>query len=149
MSELIEMTPVAPKLFATFSDDGLSAGFYRTDFHADIPAGAVEITEKAWTDWLEHQGERRWDGKAVVKYKRPEVDPQPVAISASVLFGERMTDKEYDALIASIGEAGARTLHAFNATARFDEGTPMFDLLVEHVGKTVSAKRAAKLLASG
>lgn len=37
-----------------------------------IPTNAIKITDAQWADFLDHQGERRWDGSAVVVHVPPE-----------------------------------------------------------------------------
>jgi hypothetical protein len=113
-----------------------------------IPPEAIEISDEHWLEFISNQGERRWNGTKPVAYQQPAPEPEPAIILAAILYS-RMTDEEYDALLASIEDAvSARTYRTFTATDRFDEGTPMYELLVQHLGLIVDAERAAELLAA-
>lgn len=65
-------------IFATFDEQGFPAAFYDEQLHGEkntegsqIPAGAIEITEQQWRDFIDHAGLRRWDGSDVVAFQPP------------------------------------------------------------------------------
>lgn len=68
--------------FAVFTDDGLPSAFFDPAIHGDnIPAGAVEITDEQWLEFISNTGLRRWLDGNVVEYLPPVVEPQPAPIT--------------------------------------------------------------------
>ena len=82
--------------YAVF-EDGFPVAFYDEDLHGPlrlvtysndgeviedepnpnslIPAEAVPITHEQWTEFLQHQGFRKWDGKKIVPHLPPNLPP--------------------------------------------------------------------------
>ncbi len=60
-----------PRIFAVFDKDGLPRGFYPSDIWPTPPENAIEISRDDYQEFLEYQGQRRWDGKRPVDYAPP------------------------------------------------------------------------------
>lgn len=68
-------------MFAVFDAGGWPLAFYDPEIwrSRELPAGAVELSEAQWREFVENQGRRRWDGAQVVP---EEPVGQPVDLSA-------------------------------------------------------------------
>ena len=77
----------------------------------------------------------------------PPPPPPPITLTSDVLFFDRMTDAEYDALDASVRDGeSARVYRSFNQAAVFVEGTDMWALLDKHMSLVVDSHRKQQLL---
>ena len=71
--------------FAIFNAGGTPSAFYSVEIHGDaIPAGAIQITEEQWLEFINNQGLRKWENGEVVEYTPPPPEPViPSIVSAS------------------------------------------------------------------
>lgn len=77
-----------PTVRAVFGKDGLPTGFYLEGINRpeQVPKDAVEIPYIAYLEFLQFQGQRAWDGKAITPYdpsasanlSRPPLPPEMV-----------------------------------------------------------------------
>ena len=121
--------------YATFDEIGLPLGFYAEDVHGDreidgepnpnclIPAGAVEISDADWRDFVANPGLRRWADGAVVAY-----DPPPPATTTDDVNRERqrrvIAGKIIDGVYVTGRDEDARNLTnlALAAQLRISQG---------------------------
>lgn len=66
-------------IYAKFDINGVPVGFYNEAIHNDIPEGGVDISEEQWKEFINNQGQRRWDGEKVVEYARVATDDELAA----------------------------------------------------------------------
>lgn len=135
-------------IYALFDGEGLPLAFYDMDAaDYDLPAGVVRISRAQHASFMNHQGLRRWQDGRVVPYEPPAPAPLPIMIPADLLMS-RLTDDEYDDLDESIRNGETARIHrGWTATTIFEEHTPMWNVLVAHLGNTVPAARKDELLA--
>ncbi len=59
--------------YAVLDNQGFPIAFYDDEIHTDIPKDAIEITEQQWLEFINNQGQRKWDftKNDVVVYEPP------------------------------------------------------------------------------
>lgn len=91
------------RIFAVFDDRGLPQGFYTDEVHGDrIPTGAVEISQDDWMEFLDYQGQRRWEDGKVVEHVP---DAQPVAPPPEMVATMQAIGREHAATREGIAAA--------------------------------------------
>ncbi len=139
------------RLYARFGADGLRPAFYPDDVYPDvvaygprpeaseadpdpvapeisrtrhpaIPADAVEISYDQWQDFLAHQGERRWDGGALVAYSPT---PPPATPPASVSLAEWRSALDLWMIDGASGAASKLSQVYAKVTPIRDAGNPL------------------------
>ncbi len=90
------------RIFAIFDESGLPKGFYPTDVWPNTPAGAVEISHDDWLEFLDYQGQRRWDGKQVVEYSAPPVSAPVAEATTEILALVEETKLMNEAIVAAV-----------------------------------------------
>lgn len=75
-------------MYFTFDVDGFPTGFYRSDMHTNIPAGAVEISDSQYFDLVSNPGRRRWDAGIgdVIVFNPPPIDAGSAKSAARALI---------------------------------------------------------------
>ena len=137
------------KIFVTFDNDGFPTAFYPEDIHGEnIPAGAVEITEAQWHEFLDNQAARRWvDGK-IEEYIPPTPEPEPVVtILPAVTLWERLTEAEADQVNEAMATQSVRTQRIFTTANTFRSDHELWPLLEQMATELFGEERAAELLA--
>lgn len=62
----------------TVDSDGFPTAFYPSDvWPSGYPDSAFAISREQWTDCIENQGLRKWDGSNFVVYNPPDPGPLP------------------------------------------------------------------------
>ena len=96
--------PVLRQMPPTFGDAPIIGHEPNPDCR--IPAEAIEITDEQWLEFLSFQGQRKWDGAAVVPYEPPppvvtaddvNAERQRRIVAGRVLNGIRVTGRDVDA----------------------------------------------------
>lgn len=90
------------RVFAVFNEIGTPIGFYPGDVWPIPPEGAIEISIDDWREFLDYQGQRRWDGHQVVEYTPPPASdpslPPPPEIADLVQENQAMNE----AIVAAV-----------------------------------------------
>jgi hypothetical protein len=75
------------RYFGTFDANGFPVGFFPSDVWPTPPDDAVEITEAQWQEFMQNQGQRRWDGSDVVPGVQEPSLNQRITSAPDALFG--------------------------------------------------------------
>ncbi len=64
--------------YAIFDNQGFPKAFFDDEIHEQIPVNAIEITEEQWLEFINNQGQRKWDfaKNDVVVYEPPPPTPE-------------------------------------------------------------------------
>lgn len=61
------------EIYALFDKEGLPKGFYNRNLHkGKIPKQAIKISEEHWSEFINNQGQRRWNGNYPEPYNPPD-----------------------------------------------------------------------------
>ena len=47
--------------YAVFNEQGFPIAFYNDEIHTNIPAEAIAISEQDWLEFIDNQGQRKWN----------------------------------------------------------------------------------------
>ncbi|MGE4319614.1 MAG: tail fiber assembly protein [Deferribacterales bacterium] len=67
------------KYYVKFDENGFLSASYPAGVYKTQPDGTFEVSAAVWTDLMNAQGERRWDGEKVVEYVRQQTDEELAA----------------------------------------------------------------------
>lgn len=138
--------------FGTFTEDGFPTAFYSDEIHTDIPADAVPLAYVQWKSFIDHQGQRRWDGTRVVEYKEPV--PEPSTDPADYPLNKM----QFEAMISILGLSSIETaimsmiqdkkqqkiaLAKYRHSHVYQINDPLFQLIPPKVGISPAALREA------
>lgn len=132
--------------YAIFDGDGRFIQGFNDAIHADIPAEAVSLTEEQWSDLVEFQGLRRWNGGSIVEVDLPPPAAPAVRVYKAPLF-RTMTDAEYDAYLQIRAGFTPRLQAIFDAAEYLSSDDEFWPDLVAAAEQVYGAERAAELLA--
>ena len=64
--------------YAIFDAQGFPKAFYTPEVHTNIPKKAIKITDEQWLEFINNQGQRKWDftKNDVVVYEPPPPTPE-------------------------------------------------------------------------
>lgn len=64
--------------YAVFDAQGFPKSFYTPEVHTNIPKKAIKITDEQWLEFINNQGQRKWDfdKNDVVVYEPPPPTPE-------------------------------------------------------------------------
>ena len=67
--------------YAVFDEKGFPVSFYDSSIHHEIPENAIKITYSQWKEFIDHQGQRKWDGQKIITHTLPK-PPDDILIAA-------------------------------------------------------------------
>jgi len=134
------------RYFAMFNVNGDPQGFYPSDVWPDPPAGAVEITQSQWQEFIANPGARRWHDGAVIPFDPPPPQPQPRIIYKADIW-RRASNAEADTMDAMLDSQPARLRRMWADAQYLQSDDELYATIEAALTAQFGATRAAELLA--
>lgn len=119
------------RIFATLNENGTPSGFYPSDIWPIPPEDAVEISPDDWREFLDYQGQRRWDGQRVVEFTPtpPAPAPPPPWLAELAREGQAMNE----AIVSAVrGWAGLENSLAYLLGTIITQGGGTLGMAIYH-----------------
>lgn len=149
--------------YAVFTDNGTRAAFYDDRAHglrrivtyADggevasdepnpatfIPLEAIEISDADWSDWIENQPHRRWDGSKLVHHA-PPLTAEDYSSAIRLHLDRKAAERGYDSIHTAIGYRGdPNAKYAAEAEALFAWRSVVWTYATAELAKVMNGKR--------